>query len=182
MKKIFLILFLCYISTDISGQKILYGINFDKLYPEIKSEGTKNLYKVVVLKDKSVFYEVKISSYDFVFSAVHDGFEPFKNPQKFYKKGLFDVKKVFGEPISIFTDSSFLNLASDFYLWKVKRKQGYFFIYYGLSGFGLSLNIDKLDDEKAVNEKIRNSIYSHTLYTGRTLYIKTKELNMPDWD
>lgn len=181
MKKLFLIIFLCYISTNISGQNILYGINFDKSYPEIKSEGTKNLSKVIILKDKSVFYRVRVSSFDFVFSAIQNGFDPFKNPKKYYKKGLLDIKKVFGEPINIYTDSSFQIKTSDFYLWKVKREKGYFLVYYGLSDFGLSLNVTIFHNEETINEHIRNDIFAQQRFSGQVYHFNKKELNMPHW-
>ena len=108
-------------------------------------------------------------------------FGSYTNPSKYYKKGLSDIKKVLGEPIGIFTDTTFKVAVTDFYLWKIKRNKGYFLVYYILNALGLSFNLNKMFGEQTINEHIRNDIYAEQRYRGRSYYINTKELNMPDW-
>lgn len=215
-KLIFLFLSLTFIQSSFC-QTFLYGINLDKDYSDIK------LSKETVLKDQSVFYSVKISSFDFVFSTVKSGFDPFKHPEKYYNKGLQNVKRVFGEPIKIFIDTSKLKLSikynptsndgnikkdtvlfnvntggeypynkelfkpnpipnTSFYVWKFKRKTGnYFIVYYGLSGFGLSLNIRKFDNEEQANNDIKRIISEAKKYDRKDYIVISKDLNITEW-
>lgn len=160
------------------GQKIIYGVNVDKAYPTIELE------KEFTLKIQAVFYSVKIinKGQEFVFSTIEKGFGPFKKPERYYYKGLTDIKKVFGNPINIYTDTSFTKPTSDFYIWKVKNKDNYFFIYYSLSRLGLSLNIEKIFNEENINKKIISDIYSEQNYIGKSYFIKAKELNIAELD
>jgi len=184
IKKIIVACSLLLISAGANAQKIIYGINVDKEYPDIKEFGTSNLEKEVVLKDKSLFYFVKISHSQFVFGAIGKKeptiFDTWNHPEKFYYRGLNDVKKVFGEPINIFLDSAKTKKTTDFYLWKVKRDNGFFIVYYsiGYANRGLTLNIAKWNLETDVNREIVNTIYAEQRYRHVTYIYKPQESNL----
>ena|SRR6266487_789914 len=155
-----------------------------KKYPDIQEEGTVNLEKEIKLKDQSVFYSIKITADYFIFSSLPPAnrrFDPFEHLQKYYKKGLVDIKRVFGEPLNIYSDSTFKTKTNDFYIWKIKRQKGYFSIYYSIGFAGLVLNIDKMYDERTTNEDIRNSIFDEQGCTGRSYYMKPEEFDLYDW-
>jgi len=173
MKIIIVGLFAMILFVKSYGQKIIYGLDVDKEYPEFALE------KEVVLKVKTVFYSVKIQrkGAEFIFSTIKKGFPSFVNPSKFYEKGLSDISKIFGDPITIFTDEKLTKINTDFYLWKFKRDTGYFFIYY-CSGGWLTLNIRKCFNEKIINEEIIKSIYSQQSSSGRTYFFDTVKLNI----
>lgn len=157
------------------GQTMVFGINVDKSYPELIGQ------KEIKLKDQSIFYSViiRVGGNEFDFSTVKENFPSFKNPRKYYEKGLIYLKKIFGEPINIYQDSSYKKKSTDFFIWKIKRDKGYFFVFYCTS-FVLTLNIEKMYDEASINEHIRNTIESFYAYNGRNNIIKTSELNMKD--
>ncbi len=148
----------------------------------MREVGTDNLEKVIVLKDKSLFYSVKVTYSYFVFSAIgnneHTIYDTWNNPERYYLKGLNDVKKVFGEPINIYIDTTFETRTNDFYFWKVNRKKGFFFVYYsiGYANRGLTLNIYKFDLESDVRHEIENELSSQQGYRNRAYYIRKKDL------
>ncbi len=217
-KLIFLFFSLFYFQSSFC-QQILYGIDLDKDYSSTK------LSKVVVLNDQSVFYSARISSFNFVYSTIKTGFDPFKHPEKYYGRGLQNIKRIFGEPIKILIDTSTSKLKllikynpssnygvvkkdtvlfnintgeeyqykkelynpnpipnTGFYVWKFKRKSNnYFIVYYGLSDFGLSLNITKFDNEELANNDIKRIILEAKRYDRKDYVIVAKDLNIADW-
>lgn len=173
--KPFLLFFylLTLIYSNALSQKILYGVNLDKTHPEVKGQ------KIIKLKDNSIFYSVIIRvGNQYLFSTVKKGFGPFKNSSKYYGQGLKDIKKVFGNPINIYTDTTLTSKTTDLYLWKIKRDKGYFFIYYDISRLGLTLNIDRIVDEETINNRIGEEIFEHQVVLNREYYVKASEINM----
>lgn len=160
------------IYSSIFCQKVLYGINVDKDYPQIKNQ------KEIKLKDNLVFSCATIQSKgdEITFSIFCDCCALPKHPPKNYGRVLIDLKKIFGQPINIYSDSNLVTKESHLFIWKSHQKNGYFFVLYNVGM--VFIDIVKENDEEAINNQIAKTLADYRSGSNWKFYINGSELNM----
>ena len=173
MNKIFLLIVIC-VSIKIGyAQKILYGFDVSKSYGARTSPT-----KMVSLTNKSVFCEVQINfgGDEMLFTQFCGKYDPFIDNTKRYTKGISDIKKLFGNPINVYTDKEFTKKTESVCFWKVLLNKKYYIIHYFLVG-ELHLHINKYSNQEEANRKISDILLSETLY-NKKYFVNFSENNL----
>jgi hypothetical protein len=163
MKKLVLIVLTFFILNNLFAQKVLYGFNIEKLYGSRYSPT-----KTISLTDKSIFCQVQINfgGDELLFSQFCKTYNPFPNNEKKFPKCLQDIKKVFGNPINIYSDKEFTKKSETFFFWKILLNKKYYVIHYFLLG-ELHLHINKYSNEEEANKEIISLLQDPTMYDGK---------------